>query len=82
MLVIPRNFFSLQASSRGLSFIPECVNLLESCVLCSTHSHTCTCCRYNIRYGRVAASDEEVEDAARAADIHDRIVTFTDGQYV
>ncbi|KAK2158020.1 hypothetical protein NP493_1828g00001 [Ridgeia piscesae] len=35
--------------------------------------------RYNIRYGRVAASDEEVEDAARAADIHDRIVTFTDG---
>ena len=32
--------------------------------------------RYNIRYGRVTASDEEVEDAARFAEIHDRILTF------
>ena len=37
-------------------------------------------CRYNIRYGRVTAFEEEVEDAARAADIHDRIMSFTDGQ--
>ena len=35
--------------------------------------------RYNIRYGRVTATDEEVQDAARIADIHDRIVTFPDG---
>ena len=33
--------------------------------------------RYNIRYGRVDASDEEVEDAAQAADIHERILSFT-----
>jgi ABC-type transport system involved in Fe-S cluster assembly fused permease/ATPase subunit len=31
---------------------------------------------YNIRYGRVTASDEEVEGAADAADIHNRILTF------
>uniref|UniRef100_H3BEA4 ATP-binding cassette sub-family B member 6 n=2 Tax=Latimeria chalumnae TaxID=7897 RepID=H3BEA4_LATCH len=30
----------------------------------------------NIRYGRVTAMDEEVEEAARAADIHERIMTF------
>ncbi|KAK7473352.1 hypothetical protein BaRGS_00035400 [Batillaria attramentaria] len=32
--------------------------------------------RYNIRYGRVTASDEAVEEAARNAEIHDRILTF------
>lgn len=31
--------------------------------------------RYNIRYGRVTASDQEVEQAAAAACIHDPIVT-------
>ncbi|XP_063285369.1 ATP-binding cassette sub-family B member 6 [Pelobates fuscus] len=35
--------------------------------------------RNNIRYGRVSASDREVEEAAIAADIHDRIVSFRDG---
>uniref|UniRef100_A0A8C5Q543 ATP binding cassette subfamily B member 6 (LAN blood group) n=1 Tax=Leptobrachium leishanense TaxID=445787 RepID=A0A8C5Q543_9ANUR len=35
--------------------------------------------RNNIRYGRVTASDREVEEAAMAADIHDRIVSFRDG---
>ncbi|XP_039612390.1 ATP-binding cassette, sub-family B (MDR/TAP), member 6a [Polypterus senegalus] len=35
--------------------------------------------RDNIRYGRVAATDEEVEEAAQAADIHDKIMTFPDG---
>uniref|UniRef100_A0A8V0ZQQ4 ATP-binding cassette sub-family B member 6 n=2 Tax=Gallus gallus TaxID=9031 RepID=A0A8V0ZQQ4_CHICK len=33
----------------------------------------------NIRYGRVQATDEEVQEAARAADIHDRILSFPDG---
>lgn len=33
----------------------------------------------NIRYGKVCASDEEVEQAAQAADIHDRIASFPDG---
>lgn len=35
--------------------------------------------RNNIRYGRVSASDEEVEQAAVAADIHERILSFRDG---
>ncbi|XP_040214054.1 ATP-binding cassette sub-family B member 6, mitochondrial [Rana temporaria] len=35
--------------------------------------------RNNIRYGRVSASDEEVEHAAAAADIHERILSFPDG---
>ncbi|KAM9305250.1 ATP-binding cassette sub-family B member 6 [Gastrophryne carolinensis] len=35
--------------------------------------------RNNIRYGRVSATDEEVEQAAAAADIHERILTFRDG---
>ncbi|HUQ73806.1 MAG TPA: ABC transporter ATP-binding protein/permease [Burkholderiales bacterium] len=34
---------------------------------------------YNIRYGRPGASDEEVYDAARAAHIHDFIVTLPAG---
>jgi ATP-binding cassette subfamily B protein len=33
----------------------------------------------NIRYGRPAASMEEVEEAARAAYIHDRVMEFPDG---
>lgn len=33
----------------------------------------------NIRYGRVSASDQEVEEAAIAADIHDKIEAFPDG---
>ncbi|XP_020509585.1 ATP-binding cassette sub-family B member 6 [Labrus bergylta] len=35
--------------------------------------------RDNIRYGRIAASDQEVEEAALAADIHDKIMTFPEG---
>ncbi|MCI4393517.1 hypothetical protein PGIGA_G00158300 [Pangasianodon gigas] len=35
--------------------------------------------RENIRYGRISASDQEVEDAAVAADIHDKILSFSDG---
>ena len=35
--------------------------------------------RYNIRYGRPEASDEEVEAAARSAHIHDFILTLPDG---
>lgn len=35
--------------------------------------------RNNIRYGRISATDQEVEEAAIAADIHDRIMTFPEG---
>jgi len=35
--------------------------------------------RYNIQYGRIGAADSEVEEAASAADMHDRILTFPNG---
>lgn len=34
---------------------------------------------FNVRYGNLAASRERVEDACRAAAIHDRILTWPDG---
>ena len=34
--------------------------------------------RYNIKYGKMDSTDEEVEEAARLADIHDTIMGFTD----
>ncbi|XP_050756343.1 ATP-binding cassette sub-family B member 6 isoform X3 [Gymnogyps californianus] len=33
----------------------------------------------NIRYGRILATDQEVQEAAEAADIHNRILSFPDG---
>ncbi|KAK1585703.1 ABC transporter [Colletotrichum navitas] len=33
----------------------------------------------NIRYARITASDEEVFEACRAACIHDKVMTYTDG---
>lgn len=35
--------------------------------------------KYNISYGRIGAADTEVVQAARGADIHDRIQTFPSG---
>ena len=35
--------------------------------------------RSNIQYGRIDATDEEIFEAAKAADIHDRILSFPDG---
>ncbi|KAI0266983.1 hypothetical protein BC834DRAFT_871984 [Gloeopeniophorella convolvens] len=34
---------------------------------------------YNIGYGKFGASQDELEDAAKAAQMHDRIMTFPDG---
>lgn len=36
--------------------------------------------RENIRYGRISASDQEVEEAAVAADIHHKILSFPNGR--
>ena len=36
--------------------------------------------RYNIRYGRIGAADGDVEEAASAADMHSRILTFPNGK--
>lgn len=33
----------------------------------------------NVRYGRITASDEEVFEACRAASIHDKILSYTEG---
>ena len=35
-------------------------------------------CRYNIKYGKMDATDEEVEEAAVLADIHTTILSFPD----
>lgn len=35
--------------------------------------------RYNIRYGRCDATDEEVEEAAKLAQVHDKIMAMPDG---
>ncbi|KAL3271020.1 hypothetical protein HHI36_021520 [Cryptolaemus montrouzieri] len=34
--------------------------------------------RYNIKYGRLTATDADIIEAARGADIHDKILTFVD----
>ena len=35
--------------------------------------------RYNVRYGNAKATDEEVESASGAADIHEKILTLPEG---
>ena len=35
--------------------------------------------RYNIQYGKYTATQAEVEQAAQAAQIHEKIVNFVDG---
>ncbi|XP_022195861.2 ATP-binding cassette sub-family B member 6, mitochondrial [Nilaparvata lugens] len=35
--------------------------------------------KFNIQYGRVAAPDADIIEAARSADIHERILTFPEG---
>lgn len=35
--------------------------------------------KYNIGYGRIGASEEEIMEAAKAAQIHDKIMTFPEG---
>ncbi|CAG8477671.1 17609_t:CDS:10 [Acaulospora morrowiae] len=35
--------------------------------------------KYNIRYGKIGANDQMVEEAAKAAQIHDKILGFTEG---
>ena len=36
---------------------------------------------YNIKYGKMTATDEEVENAAKLADIHETIMEFPNGYY-
>ena len=52
---------------RAIAIVPQDTVLFNDSIL------------YNIQYGRPTASREEVEDAARAAHIHDFIVSLPDG---
>jgi hypothetical protein len=45
--------------------------------ICSQYGHYCF--RYNIQYGRISASNDDIVAAAEHADIHERILTFPDG---
>lgn len=36
--------------------------------------------RYNIGYAKTRASFEEIQEAAKAADIHNQILSFPDGK--
>jgi len=57
-----------QSSLRGaIGVVPQDTVLLNDTI------------QFNIRYGRMDASDEEVEEAAKLADIHDSIISFPDG---
>jgi ABC-type multidrug transport system fused ATPase/permease subunit len=35
----------------------------------------------NIRYAKLTATDKEVHEACKAAAVHDKIMTFPDGQW-
>lgn len=34
-----------------------------------------------VRYGKIGATPEEIEEATKSAQMHDRIMSFPDGQY-
>lgn len=36
----------------------------------------------NIRYARMSATDQEVYEACRAAAVHDKIMSFPDGEFI
>lgn len=38
--------------------------------------------RFNIAYGKVDATQEEIEKAAKEAQIHERILSFPDGKSI
>ncbi len=38
--------------------------------------------RFNIAYGKVDATQQEIEKAAKEAQIHDRIMSFPDGTFI
>ena len=35
----------------------------------------------NVRYARITASDKEVYEACKAAAVHDKIMSFPDGEF-
>merc|ERR1719334_86490 len=61
------NEFSQSSLRRGIGVVPQDTVLFNDTI------------RYNIRYGRIDATDEEVEEAAKVAEIHNAIMEFPEG---
>jgi ATP-binding cassette, subfamily B (MDR/TAP), member 7 len=58
---------SMESVQRVIGVVPQDTVLFNNTV------------RYNIAYGRLDATDEEIEEAARRASLHSSIVRFADG---
>ena len=58
---------SLESLREHIGVVPQDPSLFNETIM------------HNVRYSRISASDEEVMEACRAAAIHDKIMTFTDG---
>lgn len=58
---------TLESLRKNLGMVPQDPSLFNETIM------------NNIRYARLDATDEEVYDACKAAAIHDKIVSFTDG---
>jgi len=59
--------FSQASVRRAMGVVPQDTVLFNDTI------------RYNIKYGKMDASDAEVEEAAALADIHETIMSFPDG---
>jgi len=59
--------FSQSSLRKNIGVVPQDIVLFNETI------------RYNIRYGRIEASDAEVEQAAKLADIHNAILSFPNG---
>ena len=58
---------SLESLREHIGVVPQDPSLFNETIM------------HNVRYSRFGASDEEVMEACRAAAIHDKIMSFTDG---
>ena len=58
---------SLESLREHIGVVPQDPSLFNETIM------------HNVRYSRVGASDEEVMEACRAAAIHDKIMSFTNG---
>jgi ABC-type transport system involved in Fe-S cluster assembly fused permease/ATPase subunit len=63
----PLDTLKMQSVRKYIGVIPQDTVLFNESV------------RYNIRYGRMDATDEEVEKAAKAASLHDTVMRMSDG---
>jgi ATP-binding cassette, subfamily B (MDR/TAP), member 7 len=63
----PIDDYDIDSVRRAIAIIPQDTILFNDTI------------RYNIRYGNLSSSDDDVIDAARQAKIHDTIQSFPDG---